>query len=121
MRKWDLDDNTINILDELNNSSTLKEDFSQPCKEAFTQNNSESIIDFNMDPQFKIRTCDINDSSNFYSMKQIDGEKYEVIYDSNKRNDNNNNNTGWQKNDADIDFAITQMKELLENAKKLHA
>ena len=47
-----------------------------------------------MDPQFKIRTCDINDSSNFYSMKQIDGEKYEVIYDSNKRNDNNNNNTG---------------------------
>ena len=74
-----------------------------------------------MNPQFKILTCDTNDSSNFNSIKQIDGENYEVIYDSNKRNDSNNSNSSEQKNDADIDFVITQMKELIENAKKLHA
>ena len=44
------------------------------------------------------------------------------MYDSNKRNDNNNNNNGSeQSNDADIDFAIIQMKELIENLKTLQA
>ena len=31
----DLNENIINILDELNNSSTLKADFKQPCNETF--------------------------------------------------------------------------------------
>ena len=34
-------------------------------------------------------------------------------------NDNNNNNSSEQRNDADIDFAIIQMKELIENVKNL--
>ena len=45
-----------------------------------------------------------------------------IIYDSNKRNGrNNNNNNSKQSNDADIDFAIIQMKELIENVKNLQA
>ena len=36
----DLKDNIINISDELNNAFTLKDDFKQPCKEAFIGNNS---------------------------------------------------------------------------------
>ena len=40
----------INIFDELNNTSALKDDFKQPCNEAFIDNNSEPIIDFNVDP-----------------------------------------------------------------------
>ena len=43
-----------------------------------------------------------------------------VIYDSNEMN-NNNNNSSEQNNDADIDFAITQIKKLIENVKKLRA
>ena len=43
-----------------------------------------------------------------------------VIYDSNKRNDNNNNSSE-QSNDTNIDFAIIQMKELIENIKNLQA
>ena len=42
-----------------------------------------------------------------------------VLYDSNKVNDNNNNNSSGQRNDADNDFAIIQMKELIENVKNL--
>ena len=38
----------INIFDELNNSSTLKDDFKQPCNKAFIDDNSELIIDFNI-------------------------------------------------------------------------
>ena len=34
---------------------------------------------------------------------------------SNKRHDNNNNNSSEQNNHIDSDFAITQMKELIEN------
>ena len=34
-------------------------------------------------------------------------------------NDNNNNNSSEQRNDADNDFAIIQMKELIENVKNL--
>ena len=34
-------------------------------------------------------------------------------------NDNNNNNSSGQRNDADNDFAIIQMKELIENVKNL--
>ena len=42
------------------------------------------------------------------------------MYDSNKINDNNNNNnSSEQRNDADIDLAIIQMKELIENVKNL--
>ena len=54
-------------------------------------------------------------------MVKIDGENNNVIYDSNKRNSNNNNsnNSSGQRNDADIDFAIIQMKELTENVKNL--
>ena len=44
-----------------------------------------------------------------------------VIYERNKMNNNNNNNSSEQNNDADIDFAITQMKKLIENVKKLRA
>ena len=43
-----------------------------------------------------------------------------VIYDSNKRNDNNNKSSE-QSNDTNIDFAIIQMKELIENIKNLQA
>ena len=32
---------------------------------------------------------------------------------------NNNNNSSEQRNDADIDFAIIQMKELIENVNNL--
>ena len=32
---------------------------------------------------------------------------------------NNNNNSSEQRNDADIDFAIIQMKKLIENVKNL--
>ena len=71
----------------------------------------ESIIDFNIGPQFNKLTCEINNNNNFDSIKQIDVENNKVIYDSNKRNDtNNNNNSSEQSNDADIDFAIIQMK-----------
>ena len=78
----DLKDNIINIFDELNNASTLKDDFKQPCNKAFSDNNCESIIDFNVDPQFNRLTCEINDSNNFDSVKQIDGESNKVILDS---------------------------------------
>ena len=33
--------------------------------------------------------------------------------------DNNNSNSSEQRNDADIDFAIIQMKEFIENVKNL--
>ena len=59
--------------------------------------------------------------TSFDSIKQIYGENYEVVCDSNKRNQSNDNNSSEQNNDGDIDFAITQMKELIENVKKLHA
>ena len=79
---------------------------------------SESVIDFNVGPQFNMLTCEINDNNSFDSIKHIDGENDKAIYDSNKRNDNNNNNiSSEQSNDADIDFAIIQMKELIENVK----
>ena len=42
-------------------------------------------------------TCAINDSKNFDSAKQIDGENNKVILDSNKRNDSNNNNNNSDK------------------------
>ena len=109
----DLNENIINIFDELNNASTLKDDFMQPCNKTFTDNNSESIIDFNVDPQFNRLTCEINDSNNFDSVKQIDGENNKVILDSNKRNDNNdNNNSIEQNNDADIPLGNSGVKRI---------
>ena len=108
-----LKDNIINIFDELNNASTLKDNFKQPCNEAFIDNNSELIIDFNVDPQFNRLTCENDDSNNFDSIKQVDGENIKVIHDSNKSYDNNNNNnSSEQSNDGDIDFAIIQIKIL---------
>ena len=62
----DLIESIIKILDELNNSSTLK-----PCNEALIHNGSESVIDFNVDPQFNMQTCEINDNNNFDCIKQI--------------------------------------------------
>ena len=59
-------------------------------------------------------TCETNNN-----IKQIVGENNRVLYDSNKVNDNNNNNSSEQRNDADNDFAIIQMKELIENVKNL--
>ena len=56
----DLNEDFIKILDELHNSSTLKDDFRQACNEAFIHNNSPSIIDFNVDPQLNMLTCKIN-------------------------------------------------------------
>ena len=110
-----LNENIINIFDELNNSFTLKDDFKQPCTKAFIDHNSESIIDFSIDPQFNNVICETNDS-----IKQIGGENNRVIYDSNKMNDNNNdNNSSEQRNDTDTDFAIIQMKELIGNVKNL--
>ena len=45
----------------------------------------------------------MNNNRNFDSIKQIDGENNEVIYDSNKRKDNNSNkNDSEQNNNADI-------------------
>ena len=109
----DLNENIINIFDELNNASTLKDDFRQPCNKIFIDNNSESIIDFNVDPQFNRLTCEINDSNNFDSVKQIDGENNKVILDSNKRNDNNdNNNSIEQNNDADIPLGNSGVKRI---------
>ena len=108
-----LNENIINIFDELNNASTLKDDFSQPCNKTFTDNNSESIIDHNVDTQFNRLTCEINDSNNFGSAKQIDGENNKVILDSNKRNDNNdNNNSVEQNNDADIPLGNSGVKTI---------
>ena len=93
-----LNENIINIFDELNNSFTLKDDFKQPCNKAFIDYNSESIIDFSIDPQFNMLICETNDS-----IKQIGGENNRVIYNSNKMNDNNNNNnSSEQRNDADF-------------------
>ena len=69
-----LNENIINTFDELNNSSTLKDDFKQPCNKAFIDDNSDSVIDCNVDPQFKSITCEINHNNNFDSIKQIDGE-----------------------------------------------
>ena len=69
-----LNENIINTFDELNNSSTLKDDFKQPCNKAFIADNSDSVIDCNVDPQFKSITCEINHNNNFDSIKQIDGE-----------------------------------------------
>ena len=67
-------------------------------------------------------TCEKNYSSNFDSIKQIDDENNKVIYDNNKRNyHKNNNNSSEQSNDADIDFTIIQMKELIENIKNMQA
>ena len=49
-------------------------------------------------------------------------KRNKVVYDSNKRNVNNdNNNSSEQINDVDIDFAITQVKQLAENEKNLQA
>ena len=79
------------------------------------KDDSESISDLNIDLQFNRLTCETNDS-----IKQISGENNRVIYDSNKMNDNNNdNNSSEQRNDADTDFAIIQMKELIGNVKNL--
>ena len=74
----DLNEN-IDIFDELNNSSILKDDFKQPCNKAFIDNNSESIIGFNIDPQFNRLTCEINDNNNFDSIKQIESENNSYI------------------------------------------
>ena len=118
----DLKDNLVNIFDELNNASTLKDDFKQPCNEAVFEDNSEPIIDFNVNPQFNRLTCEINDSNKFDSIKQIHGENNKVIHGSNNRNDNNNNNnSSEQSNDGDIDFAIIQMENLIENVKNIQA
>ena len=115
-------ENIINILEELNNPSTFKDDFKQPCNEAFIHNNRESIIDFNVDPQFNMLTCETNDNNNFDSIKERNGKNSKVIYDSNKRDDNNNNdNSIEQSNNVDINFAIIQKKELTENVKNLQA
>ena len=102
-------------------SNCCKDDVKQPDSESFIGNNSEPIIDFNFNPQFNRLTCEINDSNNFDSTKQIDGENNNVIQDSNKRNDNNNNNSSEQSNDGDNDFAIIQMKNLIENVKYIQA
>ena len=88
----DLNENIINIFDELNNSFTLKDDFKQLCNKTFIDDNSESVIDFNIDPQFNRLTCERNDN-----IKHIGGENNRVIYDSNKMIDNNNNNSSEQK------------------------
>lgn len=49
-------------------------------------------------------------------------KRNKVVYDSNKRNVNNdNNNSSEQINDVDIDFAITQVKQLAENEKNFQA
>ena len=64
----------------------------------------------------------MNNKNNFHSIKQIDSENNKVIHDNSKRNDNNNTNSiSEQSNDADIDFAIIQMKELIENLKNIQA
>ena len=55
-------------------------------------------------------------NSNFDTIKQRDIENNKVKV----RKTNNINNSSGQ-NDDDIDFAITQMKELAGNVKKLHA
>ena len=52
----DLNESIIYIPDELSNSSTLKDEFKQPRDEAFIHNNNESIICFNVDPQFKMNS-----------------------------------------------------------------
>ena len=88
----DLNEIIINIFDELNNSFTLKDDFKQLCNKTFIDDNSESVIDFNIDPQFNRLTCERNDS-----IKHIGGENNRVIYESNKMIDNNNNNSSEQK------------------------
>ena len=41
------------------------------------------IIDFNVDPQFNMLTCEIHYSNNFDSIKQLDTNKF--IYYSNKK------------------------------------
>ena len=87
----DLNENITIIFDELNNSSTLKDDFKQSCNKALIDNNSKSIIDFNVDPLFNRRTYEINCKNYFDRIKQIDRENNKVIYDSNRRNHNNNN------------------------------
>ena len=68
-------------------------------------------------------TCEINNNNNFDSFKQIDRGHNKVIYDiAKKGNDNDNNsNSSKQSNDADIEFAIIQMKELMQNIKNLQA
>ena len=64
----------------------------------------------------------MNNKNNFHSIKQIDSENNKVIHDNSKRNDNNTTNSiSEQSNDADIDFAIIQMKELIENLKNIQA
>ena len=89
---------------------------------SFYWQHSEPIIDFNVDPQFNRLSCEINDSNNFDSINQIGGDNNKVIHDSNKRNDNNNNNnSSEQSNGGDIDFAIIQMKNLIENVKDIQA
>ena len=98
----------------------------QPCNKVlitFIDDNSEPIIDFKVDPHFNRLTCEINDNNNFDSFKQIDRGHNKVIYDiAKKRNDNNNSsNSSKQSNDADIEFAIIQMKELMQNIKNLQA
>ena len=118
----DLKDIIINKFYEFNNASTLKDDFTQPGNEAFIDNNSEPIIEFNFDSQFNRLTCQVNDSNKFDSIKQIDSENNKVIHDSNKRNDNsNNNNSSEQSNDDDIDLATIQMKNIIEIAKNIQA
>ena len=71
----------------------------QPCSGDFIHNNSGPII---------------NNKKNFDSIKEIDRKNNEVIYDSDKMiDDSNNNNSSEQNNDADVYFAISQMKELI--------
>ena len=69
----DLNENIINIFDELNTSFTLNDDFKQPCHKAFIDN-SESIIDFNIDLQFNSLKCETNDS-----IKQIGSKNNSYI------------------------------------------
>lgn len=77
---------------------SVKHGYMQPCSGDFIHNNSGPII---------------NDK-NFDSIKEIDRKNNEVIYDSDKMiDDSNNNNSSEQNNDANVYFAISQMKELI--------
>ena len=46
----DLKDNIINISDELNNASTFKDDFKEPCNEAFIDNTVNQLLTLTLIP-----------------------------------------------------------------------
>ena len=58
--------------------------FKPSRNKAFIEDNIESIIDFNMDPKFNRLTCEINDSKNFDSIRQIDGDNTAITTAVNK-------------------------------------